>query len=350
MYSCYLITGATGNLGREIVRMLLDRGDRVRALIMPGDDAERELPEGVKVVHGDVTDRDSLRPFFEGALSDACLVHCAGVITIASKAPPSLWRVNVEGTRNILSLCREREVGRVIYVSSVHAIPELAKGKTMREIECFSPDLVQGHYAKSKAAATSLGLKAAHEGMNLSVVHPSGILCPGDGGRGNTSAVILSYCQGRLPFATHRGYDFVDVRDVALGILACAAKGRGRECFILSGYYATLEDILGHVRRKTNGRRVTYLPLPCVRLLAPAIERICILRKQTLFLTPYSVFTLGSNAVFSHEKATQEFGYRPRELDATLDDVLSGLEVRASVRQAVKKRCPWAIKKARLPF
>lgn len=340
MYSRYLITGATGNLGREVVRMLLARGDRVRALVLPGDDAERELPEGAEVVHGDVADRNSLALFFEGVLADACLIHCAGVITVASKAPPSLWRVNVEGTRNVLSLCRERKVSRVIYVSSVHAIPEKPKREIMREVSHFSPNLVQGHYARSKATATALALRAAREGLNLSVVHPSGILCPGDGGRGNTSAVILSYCQGKLPLAVRGGYDFVDVRDVAAGILACVAKGRVGECYILSGHYATLEGILGHVRRKTNGRRVVYLPLPFVRLLAPAIERLCVLRKQSLFLTPYSVYTLGSNAAFSHEKATRELGYHPRELTETLDEVPSGLAAQASARRVGEKRCP----------
>ena len=99
-----------------------------------------------------------------------------------------------------------------------------------------------------------------------------------------------------------------------------------------------------------NGRRVVYLPLPFVRLLAPAIERLCVLRKQPLFLTPYSVYTLRSNAVFSHEKATRELGYHPRELAETLDEVLSGLVAQVSVRRVGEKRCPWIKKKARLPF
>lgn len=325
MHDLYLITGATGNLGRTIIQALQERGARIRALVMPGDPGEEDLPEGVEVIHGDVRDGASLSDFFRGDLRGACLIHCAGLITIASKAPPMLWQVNVEGTRHVLQGCRAHGVGRVVYVSSVHAIPEGKRGQILREVSRFSPEGVRGHYAKSKAAATAIALEAARNGLNLSVVHPSGILCPGDGGRGNTSSVILSYCRGKLPVATRGGYDFVDVRDVAQGTLACAARGRQGECYILSGRYATLEEILGYIRRRTGGRRVAYLPLWFVRLLAPALEAIRLLRGQPLFLTPYSAYTLGSPAAFSHEKASLELGYRPRRLEETLDDVLAGL-------------------------
>jgi len=323
VFSIYLVTGATGNLGREIVRTLLGRGARVRALVMPGDRAAAGLPGDVRVFRGDVADEASLSAFFEGELSQACLIHCAGLISIASQAPPTLRQVNVEGTRNVLSACRAHGVGRVIYVSSVHALPEGERGAAIRETDAFSPDPVRGHYAKSKAEATAIALLAAREGLNLSVVHPSGILSPDDAGRGHTASVILSYCRGGLPFAAAGGYDFVDVRDVAEGILACAARGRAGECYILSGHYATLRDILGHVRRRIGGRRVVCLPLGLLRLLAPAFERYSLLRKRPLFLTPYSVYTLGSNAVFSHDRATAELGYQPRALADTLDDILA---------------------------
>lgn len=329
MFEQYLITGATGNLGRELSRALLERGARVRALVLPGDSGEGLLPADVSVCHGDVGDRVSLAGFFAGDLGRACLIHCAGMISIASRRPPHLWRVNVSGMQNIIELCREHGVGRVIYTSSVHAIPEAKGGAVIRECSSFLPDSVKGHYAKSKSAATAIALEAARRGMNLSVVHPSGILCPSDEGWGNISAAISAYCRGKLPLAANGGYDFVDVRDVVDGILSCAERGRSGECYILSGHYATLRDILGYIRQAIHGKPVLYLPLWLVKLISPLCEWISILKKQPLVLTPYSAYTLGSNARFSNEKAAAELGYHPRSLSATLDDVLVGMRKRS---------------------
>lgn len=325
MFRKYLITGATGNLGLELTRRISEQGAEVCALLLPRDKQEYLLPAGVTVCYGDVGDKMSLADFFSGDLGEACLIHCAGLIAIASCPPKNLRRINVDGTRNIIELCAERGVGRVIYVSSVHAIPEGGKGHVIRERAAFSPSAVKGHYAKSKAEATAIALSAARRGLNLSVVHPSGILCPSDKGTGNVSATILSYCRGTLPLAVKGGYDFVDVRDVADGILSCAEKGHSGECYILSGQYATLQDILEYVRKVFCGKPVLYLPLWVAKLIAPFYELISLLKKKPLFLTPYSVYTLGSNACFSREKATTELDYHPRELTETLQDILREL-------------------------
>ena len=323
MYSQYLITGATGNLGRVIMQKLLRRGESVRVLVMPGDKLAERFPPKIRVCYGNVEEKESLRSFFAGDLRDACLIHCAGLVTIATHAHPKLWNVNVDGTRNIMELCSEHTVGRVIYVSSVHAIPEERRGDLIRETSDFSPDQLKGHYAKSKAAATTIAMRAFQAGLNLSVVFPSGLLCPNDQGKSNISGAILSYCKGKLPFAVKGGYDFVDVRDVADGILSCADLGRPGEGYILSGHYATIKNILSYVQRMICGRRVVYLPLWLVKVFAPILERVRELQKKPLFLTPYSVYVMGSNAFFSRKKAEAELGYCPRKLTVTLKDMVT---------------------------
>lgn len=328
MFDQFLITGATGNLGRELAQRLIEKGCRVRALAFEGDRDVALLPPGVRVCCGNVTERGSMDEFFSGDLSQSCLIHCAGMITIATSPPTKLWQVNVEGTRNVLELSRERGLGRVIYVSSVHALPELKKGCVITEITEFSPQKVKGHYAKSKAAATQLALEAFRAGLDVCVVHPSGIICPSDKGRGNVSAAIRRYCEGRLPLAVKGGYDFVDVRDVADGILSCAEHGRSGESYLLSGHYADLEEILDYARRKIDGKPVSFLPLWCVKLFAPFHELVSLLKREPLFLTPYSVYTLGCNAAFSNAKAACELGFSPRPLNDTLDDMIEAITQR----------------------
>lgn len=324
-YSFYLVTGATGYLGRVITDKLRAHGAYVRALVMPDDKTADELPPGTEIKYGRVDDAASMEGFFAGDLSGACLINCAGIISIATRRDPMLKKVNIDGARNVIDLCMERGVARVVHVSTVHAIPAKPYGETITEAKEFSPLFVRGHYAKSKAAATQYALDAAKKGLDISVVHPSGIIGPYDGGRSNIAAAVISFCKRKLPAAVRGGYDFVDVRDVADGIISCAENGRAGECYILSGHYASLPDIFGHLSRIGYGREPRYLPLWFVKILSPFFELDSLLKRKPLFLTAYSAYTLGCNAVFSHKKATRELCYSPRSLKRTLDDMAAWL-------------------------
>ena len=183
-----------------------------------------------------MTDRESIRPFFDKTGYDhTTLVHCAAVVTIASKANPAVWSVNVGGTSNVMQLALENQTDRVIYVSSVHAIPERPGAEVITEVDHFSPDAVCGQYAKAKAAATQMVLEYAKRGLNVSVVHPSGIIGPGDFYvKNHMIKTIRAMAKGTIPVSISGGFDFVDSRDVAEGILRmrryredeakCAAK------------------------------------------------------------------------------------------------------------------------------
>lgn len=321
-YDLYLVTGATGNLGSVIIDQLTEAGRKVRALVLPDDPMSKKLPADVELCFGSVADAHSLASFFEGDLTNACLIHCAGIISIATTPSASLKKVNIQGTNNILELCKEKNIGRMIYVSSVHAIPERPNKEMMDETDFFGVQRLKGSYAKSKSTATKSVLDAAKNGLNVCVVFPSGILSPFDPGRGNIASVIFSYRKNTLPAAIKGGYDFVDVRDVAQGIISCSENGRTGECYILSGHYASIKDILEYIRSTSGGKRMYYMERWFVMALSPFFEFSSMIRRKPLYLTPYSVYVLGSNANFSRKKAEQELGYRPRALASTLQDIL----------------------------
>lgn len=320
MKKLYLITGATGHVGTVLLEELLSRGEQVRALVYK--DFSGSLPSGVQVCSGDITDIRSLEPFFDRFGFDRiCLIHCAGMVTIASKKNPDVWKTNVEGTRNIMELSLAHGVDRVIYVSTVHVIPERPKPEIITEVDSFSPQLVQGQYAESKAAATQIVLDYAKKGLNASVVHPSGIMGPGDTmKRNHLIRTIKAMAAGRISVGISGGYDCVDSRDVAKGILLCEKHGRRGECYILSGHYVTIQELLNRVRVMT-GRRPTAKSLPYrfVKATAAFAEKAAALfgRKHPL-ITPLSVHTLHSNGFFSHEKARRELGYSPRPLEESI--------------------------------
>ena len=325
MFTKFLLTGATGFLGNTIAWILHNKGFFCKALVMQGDSYASKLPSDTEICYGNLLDVDSMDSFFKGKLDDTCLIHCAGIVSIASKPNPMIYKVNVEGTQNILRLAAEHHLGRMIYVSSIHAIPEKPAGTSMSETAIFDEKLVKGEYAKSKAKASQLALKAGKDGLNLSIVHPSGIIGPCDWRRGQITNTILSYCNGSLPAGVHGGNNFVDVRDVANGILACAEKGKAGECYILSGHVAAVKTILEHVRQLINGKRLSYLPLALVKMIAPLYEMVAVKKNQTPFLTPYSAYALGSNADYSYGKAAKAFEYNPRTIEETIEDTVRWL-------------------------
>lgn len=322
----YLVTGAAGHLGGAVVRLLAQRGERVRALVLPADAGAPHLLGRAELFTGDVTQKETLRPFFAEDGTEHIVIHCAGLISIASHYDARVCNVNVNGTRNITELCSAYRVKRLVYVSSVHALPVLPNGAVQREISQFDPQLVHGLYAKTKAEATACVLRAAQNGLDACVVHPSGICGPWDPGCGHLTQLLLDYCRGSLVAGVPGGYDFVDVRDVAAGILACCSKGRSGECYLLSGRYCSVPELLELFHSVTGLPRVkTLLPLWLAKATAPLSEAYYHLLHQKPLYTAYSLETLSSNALFSHEKAAKELDFTPRPLAESVRDAYDWL-------------------------
>jgi len=182
-------------------------------------------------------------------------------------------------------------------------------------------------YAKTKAEATQCVLDYAKRGYNASVIHPSGIVGPGDFGRGHLTQMVIDYYKGGLTSALDGGYDFVDVRDVAAGILSCCDNGKSGDCYILSGNYFKVAELLNLLHEITGKKKVTrILPLWFVKMTAPLAELYYKLLKQPPLFTRYSIYTLNTNANFSHEKAAKELAYTTRPMNQTLADTIDWLK------------------------
>ena len=341
----YLVTGALGHLGNTLVRLLAGKGYRVRGLILP-DDASSALEDvNVELFSGDIRDPDSMEAFFDlGSAgvgpADVVVMHTAGIVSITSKYQQRVVDVNVRGTQNIVNACLKAKAGRLVYTSSVHAFPELIKGQTIIEIDgnalgAFSGKDVVGLYAKTKAMATRIVLDAIPQGLDAVIVHPSGIIGPGDFGNAHMTQMILDYMQGRLTAYVRGGYDLVDVRDVAAGMLAAAERGRTGESYILSNRYVEVKELMGLLRRISGHRRsLTLLPMFLARMTAPLAEIWYRMLRQPPLFTRYSLYTLDSNSVFSHEKAAIELGYFPRPVEETLEDTIAWLREQGRIQQA----------------
>lgn len=328
----YIITGANGHLGSTIIRQLAEAGETIRGLILPG-----ETPEAhprTTYLEGDVRDPQSLNVLFQG-LEDAetLLIHTAGIIDISNEVSKPIYQVNVEGTKNVVAACLHHGVTRMVHVSSVHAIPEKDHLHVITEVSSFSPDLVVGGYAKTKAEATQAVLDAVDSGLDAVVVHPSGILGPYDRSGNHLVQMVKDCVTGKLPAGVKGGYDFVDVRDVAAGCIAAARKGKKGECYILSNRHYGVKDLLAMIRAVNGGRRLPILPLWLARAFAPLLGLYAKIKKERPLYTKYSLYTLNTNDQFSHDKATSELGYLPRELFETIRDTVLWLNPRAGKKR-----------------
>lgn len=324
----YIVTGATGHLGNTIINKLLDEGCMVRGLALPGDNLVEYSRPNMQIVRGNILDKDSLLPLFgqtEGR--KVAVIHTAGLISISSKTSDKVYNVNVNGTKNMVDMALHFGVDRFVHISSVHAIPEPPKGTKITEVSHFNPDDVHGCYAKTKAEATQYVLDAARtRGLNAVVIHPSGIMGPNDFGHGHMTEMVISYMNGGLPVCVHGGYDVVDVRDVADAAISAVEKGRSGECYICSGHYSEITDILWHLHKLTGRKAVkTILPTWFAKLTAPLAECYYKIAKKTPLFTGYSLFTINSNSEFDNSKARRELGFNPRELNETLGDTVEWL-------------------------
>lgn len=343
MKKIYIITGAGGFLGNNIVREInqTQPDAEVRALVSSLDRAGALKDLNCKIYAGDVTKPETLADIFTippdtspkapgsaGIRSpEVYVIHCAAIVYIKSKPNPAVYQVNVLGTRNIVEKTLEVDA-KLIYVNSVHALPELPHGSVITEITNFDPAKVEGEYAKSKAEAARYVLEAVQSrGLDACIVHPSGIIGPYDSKTSHLTQLIIDAATGRLKAGVKGGYDFVDVRDVAQGILAACAKGRAGECFILSGHYVSVPELFQFIAEATGRKPITtFLPLWLAKLTAPLSELYYQAKKQPPLYTKYSLYTLESNANFSHAKADRELGYHSRPIKDTIDDTVRWLE------------------------
>ena len=315
-----LVTGATGHIGNVLVRLLLERGEKVRAMVMPGEDPTPLGDLEVEIIEADVLDYQSLLSAFEDV---QVVYHLAGIISILPGKEPMVQVVNVLGTRNVIQAAQSRRVRRLVYTSSIHALQRVPHGTLIDETIPYDPLHAISSYDSSKASASLEVLNAVQHGMDAVIVCPTGVIGPYDFRRSEMGQLILDCVEQKPMLYVDGAYDFVDVRDVAQGLLLAGEKGRTGESYILSGERISVLDIIKIVQ-EILGTRLFSLKIP-LRLanftasFTPLYYRLTRIKPR---FTSYSLATVTSNSVISHAKARLELGYFPRPLRESLSDTV----------------------------
>ena len=202
-----LVTGGTGFIGSALVRELLARGEAVRCLVRAGSAARNLDGRDAERVEGDITDTASLRRALKGV---ARVYHLAALYAIWRPRAAAFYRVNEEGTRNVLAACRQAGVDRIVYCSSVAALG--AHGpQPADETARFNLAWTGDNYYISKYRAEQVALQFARQGLPVVMVNPSVPVGARDVGPTPSGQIIIDIVRGRLPAYLDGGLNLIDV-------------------------------------------------------------------------------------------------------------------------------------------
>ena len=340
-----LVTGAAGHLGNVLVRELLAAGKRVRALVLPGEDRTSLAGLEVEIVEGNILDEASLESAFA---SVETVFHLAALVSIEEGKENLLYRVNVEGTKNVIRAARQAGVRRLVYTSSIHAIERPPDGVWINEELPFDVNNPAGAYDRTKAEASLAVLQAVQEGLDAVIVCPTGVIGPHDYRRSEMGEMVLSWMRRQISFIIEGHFDFVDVRDVARGHILAAEKGRSGQVYLLGGERVAIDGMRMLVQKAAGFMSPAIkIPISLALFVCHFTALYYKLAHRRPRLTRYSIETLISNSFISSEKAARELGYRARSLsESVADTVRWWLENRGQVQATL--RLPQAVGAVRL--
>lgn len=319
-----VITGGKGYVGYALVKELSSRGEKMR-LLLRSDSPVFDNIDCEKIM-GDVCDINILEKAFEGAET---VYHVAGVVDISGTKDKQVWAVNVEGTKNVVAACKKAGVKNLIYVSSVDALHVDDDMDVIREVSHFEPDILEGAYAKSKATATQFVIDNADENLKVCAVHPSACIGPYDNNRTSSMVTVINlFSKGFFSLTfDFGGYNFVDVRDVAKGMVAAKEKGRNGECYFLCGKAYTLDEFMGALANVCGKKHPkVIIKKKYVDTIIPLFEKIFKAANLPPVVNEYAIRKICENCRFSYEKAATELGYSPMPLEDSLRDTIAWLK------------------------
>ncbi len=310
-----LITGGTGFLGSYIIKQLVEKNYAVRA-IRRGNKLptwiSKEITDKVEWVEGDILDVVALQDAME---SVDTVIHSAAIVSFLRKDREQMYQVNVEGTANVVNMALEKNVSRLVHISSVAALGRTAGGGHVNEEKKWEESKVNTHYAKSKFKAELHVWRGVSEGLDAVILNPSTIL--GFGDWHSSSCAIFKQVYEGFNWYTPGINGFVDVEDVAKAVIHCMESDISEQRFIINGDtwpFKKLQDtIADNFKKKRPGRKTT----PFLLAIAWRLEKVkSLLTGKKPLLTKESARVAQSQTFFENDKilkALPGFSFTPLE-------------------------------------
>lgn len=233
------ISGADGILGNNLVRMLIDKGHEVKVFLEPGKEAKYLDGLAIERAYGSILNYNELKSAIRGY---DIVIHAAARTDTSPPKQEIYWKVNLEGTKNMLAAASELGVKRLIHVGTANSFSPGDEFEQGNETKPFTAGKYGLDYINSKKAAQDEVLRAVREdGLDALVVNPTFMIGPYDS-KPSSGAMLLALYKGKIPGYPTGGRNFVYVRDVADAIIAAIDKGKKGECYILGNENLTYKE------------------------------------------------------------------------------------------------------------
>lgn len=316
-----LVTGATGFLGQWLTRRLLDEGFEVRVLARSKGKLEELSDLKLDIAEGDVTNLSSLESACRGVDG---VFHLAGLIAYSRAQRSAMEQVNVQGTKNVISAIRKNAPDkgqiRMLHLSSVTAIGAgFTRNDILNEQSPYNIKYLNLGYFETKHDAEIAVMNEVTAGrLDALAINPSTIYGPGDAKKGSRGAQ-LKVARGKFPFYPPGGVNVVHVEDVVALCIKAFRTGRSGERTIACGENLTIEDTFNRIA-KIAGVKPPSIPLPRPALFA--LGRLGDALEAVGLKGPINTENAWTSVLFhwfSHEKASRDFGFKPRPAQEALE-------------------------------
>ena len=310
-----LVTGGTGFLGAYIIKTLIEKGYRVRAIRRSSKlpfYISKGILNKVNWLEGDVLDINSLEDAMDGADT---VIHSAAVVSFIKKERKNMYQVNVEGTANMVNIALEKNIRRFIHISSVAALGRTAGGGHVDEEKKWEESKVNTHYAKSKYKAELEVWRGFSEGLSGVILNPSTVL--GFGDWNNSSSAIFKKVSEEFKWSTPGINGFVDVEDVANIVLQFVENEITEQRYIVNAENWPFEKLQCTIAEALGKKKPTRIATPFLMSIARRLDSVkSLLTGSRQLLTKESVRVANSKTFFENAKilkALPGFSFTPLE-------------------------------------
>ncbi|MCB1170252.1 MAG: NAD-dependent epimerase/dehydratase family protein [Leptospiraceae bacterium] len=329
-----LLLGSTGMIGANILKQLLEAGQKPDLLVRNEDRARKVLTEmgldlsGCTLHIGDVTDPASLQEAMQGV---ELLYHAAGLPEQWFADPRIFDRVNHQGTRNVLEAAKAASVRRVVYTSTIDVF-QADPGQKYDE-SVLDPELRGTYYERSKQKADEAAVQALKQGMDIVFTHPSGLYGPGPITSPGSNNFIADLINGKVPMLLPGGFPIVFSEDCARGHILAAEKASAGSRYILSDSYFSLKDLAAEVKTLRPELKVPgIMPVWFARLFSAAGEAKARLTRRSPMLPAGQLYFLLWQAIPVADRAKSDLGWQVTRTRKGLEKTIAFLKKNGKIR------------------
>lgn len=306
-----LVTGGAGLLGQELITQLLEQGKKVRAIYN-----KTPLPnfasKNLEQLQCNILDVVGLEEAMQGVEQ---VYHCAAIVTFNPKRKYEMFKINIEGTANIVNMALDAGVKKLVHVSSVAALGRIRENTMINETMNWTEETSNSNYGQSKYLSEMEVWRGIGEGLNAVMVNPTIILGAGDWNSG--SSKIFQSVYNEFPWYTDGTTGFVDVKDVVKAMLALMDSEITAQRFVISAENRSYQDIF-NIMAKAFGKKLPHKKVtPFIAKLVWRMEAVkSWFTKKDPLLTEETAKTAMAKVNFDNSKLKQflpGFTYRPIE-------------------------------------